>query len=132
MIRDPVKLARLLDDLVVAKTIYDLVKRGHNPSTAYRALRWLVEYGFVNVVERNGVRYYHLTSLGARLLKVLREAVLRRVTRELEERGVEYDVWWGDEKHRAVKPVVYVKKRVDLNVNTEDLIEIRVAGDEAN
>ncbi|MCE4621612.1 MAG: hypothetical protein F7B95_04160 [Desulfurococcales archaeon] len=126
---DVVRIARLLNDLVVAKTVYDLVKRGYNPSTLYRYLDWLVEYGFVRVVKYGGARYYHLTGLGAELLRTLRKAVIHRVTRILEERGIKYRIWWGDKEVRVVKPVVYVDRTVDLPVNLEDLVELKVAKD---
>ncbi len=124
---DVAKLAKLLNDLVTAKTIYDLVKRGHNPKTLYKALSWLVEHGFVNVVERDGKKLYHLTDLGAELLDVLLEALLRRIARYLEERGVRYRVWWGDERIRAVRPVIYVDRPVELPLNFRGLIEVRIA-----
>jgi len=80
MLGDVVRLAKLLDDLVVARTVYDLVKMGYNPATLYRTLGKLVEYGFVNFVEYSGAKYYHLTGLGAELLKVLRKGSGLNVT----------------------------------------------------
>ncbi len=125
---DIVRLAKLLNDLVTAKTIYDLVKRGHNPKTLYKALKWLVEHSFVNVVERDGKKLYHLTGLGAEFLKILRKALIYRVTKYLEERGIRYRVWWGDERIRAVRPVIYVDRPVELPLNFRGLIEVRIAG----
>jgi len=92
MLGNIVRLAKLLDDLVVARTVYDLMKMGYNTVTLYRALGRLVEYGFVNSVEYSGAKYYHLTGLGAELLKVLRKAVVHRVVKMLEEKGVKYRV----------------------------------------
>ncbi|MCE4612643.1 MAG: hypothetical protein F7C07_02280 [Desulfurococcales archaeon] len=126
MVLDVAGLARLLDDLVVAKSVYDLVKLGHNPSTLYRRLGWLVEHGFVNVIDDGGVRRYHLTGLGARLYEVLMEALLYRATRLLEERGVRNRVWWGDERVRAVRPVIYVDRKVEIPLNLEGLVEVRL------
>ena len=126
MVCDVARLARLLDSLVVARTVYELVGMGFNPSTLYRYLRWLVDYGFVNAVYRDGRRYYHLTGLGARLLDVLLESLLYRFTRMLEERGVRYKVWWGDERVRAARPVVYVDRPVDVPAEVEGLVEVRV------
>jgi len=126
MMSDIARLAKLLDDLVVARTVYDLVKMGYNPATLYRTLGRLVEYGFVNLVEYNGIKYYHLTGLGAELLKVLRKAVVHRVAKMLEEKGVKYRVWWGDSETRAIRPVIYVDREVDLQVDVRGLMELRV------
>jgi len=128
MLGDVVRLAKLLDDLVVARTVYDLVKMGYNPATLYRTLGKLVEYGFVNFVEYNGAKYYHLTGLGAELLKVLRKAVVHRIVKMLEEKGVKYRVWWGDGETRAVRPVIYVDREVNLQVDVGGLVELRVVG----
>jgi len=128
MMGDIARLAKLLDDLVVARTVYDLVKTGYNPATLYRTLGRLIEYGFVNLVEYNGTKYYHLTGLGAELLKVLRRAVVHRVAKMLEEKGVKYRVWWGDSETRAVRPVIYVDREVDLQVDVRGLMELRVVG----
>ncbi len=126
MVCDVIRLAKLLDALVVARTVYDLLKLGFNPTTLYRDLRWLVDHGFVRMVVYSGSKYYHLTGLGAELLKVLRKAVVYRVTRMLEERGVRYRVWWGDGKVRVVRPVVYVDRDVDVPLDVKELVEIRV------
>jgi len=40
-----VRLAKLLDDLIVARTVYDLVKMGYNPATLYYILGMLVGTG---------------------------------------------------------------------------------------
>ena len=102
---------------------------GYNPTTLYRHLRWLVEHGFVRMVEYEGARYYHLTGLGARLLRLLREALVYKVTRYLDEKGIEYRVWWGGEGVRMIAPIIYVKGRVDLPVDLEGLVEIRCSND---
>jgi len=129
MLGDVVRLAKLLDDLVVARIVYDLVKMGYNPATLYRTLGRLVKYGFVNLVEYNGAKYYHLMGLGAELLIVLRKAIIHRVVRMLEERGIKYRVWWGDDETRAVRPVIYVNREVDLPVDVRGLVEHRVVKD---
>jgi len=132
MICDIVRLASLLNDLTIARTVYDLVKKGYNPSTLYRYLDWLVDYGFIRTVKYDGVKYYHLTGLGAKLLKVLREAIVHRVMKMLEEKGVKYEVWWGDKGVRVARPIIYVDRNVSLPVGLEDLIELKVAGSAAD
>ena len=127
MICDIVRLACLLNNLVIARTVYDLVKKGYNPSTLYRYLNWLVDHGFVRIVEYNGVKYYHLTGLGAKLLRVLREAIIQRITKMLKEKDVKYEVWWGDKGVRIARPIIYVDRDVSLPAGLEDLIEFRVA-----
>jgi len=121
-----VRLAKLLDDLVVARIADDLVERGYNPATLHHTLRRLVEYGFVNLVEYNGVKYYHLTGLGAELLKVLKKAVVHKVVRMLEGSGVRCRVWWGDSETRAVRPVIHVDGVVNLPPDVRGLVELEV------
>ncbi len=131
MLGNIVKIAKLLNDLVIARTVYDLLKLGYNPTTLYRDLRWLVDHGFVRVVEHGGVKHYHLTGLGAELLKVLRRAVIHRITKILDEKGVGYRVWWGDEKVRATKPIIYVDRDADVPLDVKELVEIRVSREES-
>ena len=109
---------------MAARTTYDLIKLGYNPKTLYRYLQWLVEYGFVSMVGYEGKKYYHLTGLGAELLEVLMEGILSRVVRHLEEKGVKYRVWWGDDRVRAVKPVIYVEGEASLPMDLKELIEV--------
>ncbi|HDD26021.1 MAG TPA: hypothetical protein ENF75_02905 [Acidilobales archaeon] len=130
--RDLVRVARLLNDLVIGKSIYDLIKLGWNPTTLYRVLRELVEYGFVRVTTYGGVRHYHLTGLGAEYLKILRLAIARKVCRELEKRGIKYTIWYGDNEVRATAPVIYVERKTDIPLNTEGLVKIEVRPDVAN
>ena len=126
MFRDLVKTARLLNDLVIAKSIYDLVKLGYNPTSLYNVLSKLIDYGFVTVSVYNGVKYYHLTGLGAEYLKILRKSVLHRITMILEEKGIKYRVWWGDSEVRASMPVVYVDKEIEIPFNTDGIVRIEV------
>jgi len=120
------KLACLLDDLVIAKTIYDLVKLGYNPTTLYRILNSLVKYGFVNVTYINNARYYHLTGLGAELLKTLKKAIVNKLAKHLSMQGIKYKVWWGDNGTRAISPIVYVDREVSLPVSIKKLIRVRI------
>lgn len=124
---DVASVARLLDKLVVARRVDDLVEMGYDPGAIRSSLEWLVEFGFVRAVEYGGSRYYHLTGLGARLLKVLRRAVVFRIVRVLDGLGVGYRVWWGDRGLRAVRPVIYVDRPVDLPAELGELVEIKVA-----
>ena len=59
---------------------------------------------------------------------MLRKAIIYRVTKYLEERGIRYRVWWGDERIRAVGPVIYVDRPVELPLDLGGLIEVRIAG----
>ena len=124
---DVASVARLLDKLAVARRVDDLVGLGYDPGAIHSSLEWLVEFGFVRAVEYGGSHYYHLTGLGAMLLKALRRAVVYRITRILDGLGVGYKVWWGDKELRAVKPVIYVDRPVDLPVELGELVEIKVA-----
>ncbi len=90
---DIASVARLLDKLTVARRVDDLAGIGYDPGAIHSSLEWLVEFGFVRAVEYGGSRYYHLTGLGAMLLKVLRRAVVYRITRILDGLGVGYKVW---------------------------------------
>ena len=126
MFRDLVKTARLLNDLVIAKSIYGLVKLGYNPTSLYNVLSKLIDYGFVTVSVYNGVKYYHLTGLGAEYLKILRKSVLHRITMILEEKGIRYRVWWGDSGVRASMPIVYVDEEIEIPFNTDGIVRIEV------
>lgn len=119
-----VGFARLLDSLCVAKTVYDLVREGYSPTTVYRRVKLLREYGFVAEVEFKGVKHYHITGLGAELLKTLRKAVVYRVVEELEKRKVKYRVVWGEEGKITVKPKIIVSHET-LNIPpTYGLVEV--------
>jgi len=120
------KLACLLDDLVIAKTIYDLVKLGYNPTTLYRTLNSLVKYGFINITYIDNVRYYHLTGLGAELLKILKKAIVNKLAKNLSMQGIKYKIWWGDNETRAISPIVYVDREITLPVSIKKLIRVKI------
>ncbi len=121
------RLARLLNDLVIAKTFDDLLWRGYEHETLRRNLKWLEEYGFARKVEYKGKTYYHLTGRGAELLSLLRESLVDWVTRYLKKKGINYKVWWGDEGIRIVAPIIYVDRFTEIPIDITGLIEIRVA-----
>jgi len=54
--------------------------------------------------------------------------VVHRVVNMLEEKGVKYRVWWGNGETRAVRPVIYVDREVDLQVDVKGLVELKVVG----
>ncbi len=122
------RLARLLNDLVIAKTPSELANRGYDASALKDELNCLVEYGFVRKVDYNGATYYHLTGLGAKLLELLLEALLERTVESLRKKGVKTKIWWGDEKVRAVKPIIYVDREVEVPTEIKGLIEVKLYG----
>ena len=110
---DVERVGRLLNSLLVAKTVYELIREGYNPTSLYRQLRILKQYGFVREVVIKGVRHYHITTLGAELLKTLRKAIVYKIASELERKNIKYKIIWGSPNEQTISPKIIIEKHVE-------------------